>query len=321
MNSLADVHIPAGTRLRDYTLPAPAIVDRVHRNPQSALAPLRAARPHLIMCAPTHIRVNDSINPWMEGQSGRASRSRARSQWTALREILGRHATIETIEALAGQPDMPFTAIAGLLHKLRFVPSQFPDSGRQAEQAHFTAWFERRGVEICRLPGRIMFEGASDALCDEAIGLLWMGHGQRSELAAAAGLARLLDIDTVPLRLVDPRFPHLDACFCPLPRGVLLWYPAALDEDSRALVESRIHSSLRIAVDEADALAFACNAVSLGSAIVLHRASGKLKRQLDDAGFTTIETPLNEFHKTGGSAKRLTLQTQGSAEGTCQGGT
>ena len=39
MNSLADVHIPAGTRLRDYTLPAPAIVDRVHRNPQSALAP------------------------------------------------------------------------------------------------------------------------------------------------------------------------------------------------------------------------------------------------------------------------------------------
>ena len=103
MNSLADVHIPAGTRLRDYTLPAPAIVDRVHRSPQSALAPLRAARPRLLMCAPTHFAVNDSINPWMDGQSGRASSSRARSQWTALREILGRHATIETIDAVAAR--------------------------------------------------------------------------------------------------------------------------------------------------------------------------------------------------------------------------
>lgn len=310
MNSLADVHIPAGTRLRDYTLPAPAIVDRVHRNPQSALAPLRAARPRLLMCAPAHFAVNDSISPWMDGQSGRASSSRARSQWTALREILGRHATIETIDAVAGQPDMPFTANAGLLHGGRFVPSQPLHAECQSKQANFIEWFERRGVEICRLPGRIAFEGAADALLDEAIDLLWMGHGQRSELAAAAGLARLLEIDTVPLRLVDPRFRQLDACFCPLPRGVLLWYPAALDENSRALVESRIHSSLRIAVDEADALAFACNAISLGSAVVLHRASGKLKRQLDDCNFTVIETPLNEFHKAGGSAKRLILRVK-----------
>lgn len=310
MNSLADVHIPAGTRLRDYTLPAPAIVDRVHRSPQSALAPLRAARPRLLMCAPTHFAVNDSINPWMIGEPGRASSSRARSQWTALREILGRHATIETIDAVASLPDMPFTANAGLLHRGRFVPSRFRHAERRGVEAHFAEWFERRGVEICRLPGRIMFEGAGDALFDEASDLLWMGHGQRSELAAAAGLARLLDIDTVPLRLVDPRFPHLDACFCPLPRGVLLWYPPAFDEDSRGLVESRIHSSLRIAVDEAGALAFACNAINLGSAVVLHRASGKLKRQLDDAGFTVIETPLNEFHKAGGSAKRLILRVE-----------
>ena len=251
-----------------------------------------------------------SINPWMDGQLGRASGSRAKAQWTALREILGRHATIETIDAVEGLPDMPFTANAGLLHDGRFVPSRFRHAERRGEEAHFIEWFRRHGVEVGRLPGRILFEGAGDALFDEAIALLWMGHGQRSEFAAAAGLARLLDVDTVPLRLVDPRFYHLDTCFCPLPRGVLLWYPAAFDEDSRALVESRIHSSQRIAVDEADALAFACNAISLGSAVVLHRASGRLKRQLDDAGFTVIETPLNEFHKAGGSAKCLTLRME-----------
>jgi N-dimethylarginine dimethylaminohydrolase len=225
-----------------------------------------------------------------------------------LREILARHASIELIDAVAGLPDMAFTANAGLLHAGRFVPTRFRHVQRRGEEAHFIEWFRIRGLEILQLPEQVHFEGAGDALFDEAIDLLWMGHGHRSELAAVAGLSRLLDIDTAPLRLVDPRFYHLDTCFCPLPRGVLLWYPAAFDEDSRALVESRIQPSLRIAVDEADALAFACNAVSLGSAIVLHRASGKLKRQLDDVGFTAIETPLNEFHKAGGSAKCLTLR-------------
>ena len=47
MNRLADVHIPAGTRLRDYTLPAAGIVDRVHRNPEAALSYLAPMAHHL----------------------------------------------------------------------------------------------------------------------------------------------------------------------------------------------------------------------------------------------------------------------------------
>ena len=126
---------------------------------------------------------------------------------------------IETIEAIAGLPDMPFTANAGLLHGKRFVPSRFlPCRAPWRGSAFHRLVSQRAGSRSAALPERIVFEGAGDALFDEAIDLLWMGHGQRSEFAAAAGLARLLDIDTVPLRLVDPRFYHLDTCFCPLPR-------------------------------------------------------------------------------------------------------
>jgi N-dimethylarginine dimethylaminohydrolase len=42
-----------------------------------------------------------------------------------------------------------------------------------------------------------------------------MGHGFRSQLAAAAELQALFNKTVVPLQLVDDRFYHLDTRFCP----------------------------------------------------------------------------------------------------------
>ncbi len=61
-------------------------------------------------------------------------------------------------------------------------------------------------------------------------------------------------------------------------------------------------------MSEHDALAFACNAVNVGSTVVLNRASDALKAVLGESGFDVIETPLDEFLKAGGSAKCLTLR-------------
>ena len=308
MNGLVEARTSASIAFRDHGLPLRSLAEPICDELSSRPLVMRGGRPRIFMCEPTHFAVSYSINPWMQDHLDTACAKRAGRQWEALREILGRHTAVETIAAVPGLPDMPFTANAGLLRGKRFVPSRFRHVQRQGEEAHFTRWFSEHGIEIHALPRQIVFEGAGDALFDETQAVLWMGHGQRSELAAAAGLARVLDIDTIPLRLVDPRFYHLDTCFCPLPRGFLLWYPQAFDADAQARVEATVASSRRIAVDEADALAFACNAISLGSAIVLHRASGKLKRTLDDAGFAVIETSLDEFHKAGGSAKCLVLR-------------
>jgi N-dimethylarginine dimethylaminohydrolase len=86
----------------------------------------------------------------------------------------------------------------------------------------------------------------------------------RTELEAHPRLAAALRVEVLSVRLVDPRFYHLDTCFCPLENGTLLYYPPAFDAYSNRLIESRVPAAQRIAVSDADAMHFACNAVDLG---------------------------------------------------------
>lgn len=263
----------------------------------------------ILMCPPTHFTVDYVINPWMEGQIDRVDPLRAQAQWQALRAILAGLAGIDEIEQARDLPDMPFTANAGLVHGQRFVPSRFRHIQREGEAPLFTAWFHARGYEILELPPGVTFEGAGDALFDRGNGgLLWAGYGHRSDAGVPAQLGHLLDVDTVALRLADPRFYHLDTCLCPLTGGWLLYHPGAFDEQGRAAIERHVPAAKRIAVEAADAEAFACNAVNVGDAVVLNRASAALRERLQQAGFRVIETPLDEFLKAGGSAKCLTLR-------------
>ena len=139
-------------------------------------------------------------------------------------------------------------------------------------------------------------------------GWLWAGYGFRSELDAHPLLAKLLGVEVLSLRLMDERFYHLDTCFCPLSDGTVLYYPPAFDFSSNRLIESRIPPEKRVAVCEADALAFACNAVNVDRAVILNQASSSLRQQLEERGYTVLETPLTEFLKAGGAAKCLTLR-------------
>ncbi|MCD9028619.1 nitrate reductase [Luteimonas sp. BDR2-5] len=265
-------------------------------------------RPRILMCPPTHFAVDYVINPWMHGNQGSADPERARRQWQALVDVIATRATVECIEAGPGLPDMPFTANAGLVLGTTFVPSRFRHAERRGEEARFIDWFERRGFRVRTLPDTLAFEGAGDALLDRGQALLWLGHGHRSDAAAAPEIERMLGIETVPLQLVDPRFYHLDTCFCPLSGGGLMYCPDAFDAASRATIEARVPADLRLPMDDADALAFSCNAVDLGDLLVLHRASDGLRRRLGDAGHAVHEVPLDEFLKAGGSAKCLTLR-------------
>ena len=88
----------------------------------------------------------------------------------------------------------------------------------------------------------------------------------------------------VSLQLIDPRFYHLDTCFAPLQDGSLLYYPAAFDEASLEKIEAVYSKEKRLAVQESDALAFACNAVNLGKTIVLNIISTELEREFEAAG-------------------------------------
>jgi lysine-ketoglutarate reductase/saccharopine dehydrogenase-like protein (TIGR00300 family) len=262
----------------------------------------------ILMCAPTHYDVDYVINPWMEGNIHRSSRDLAQTQWNELYEVLKTHAAVDLVDPQRGWPDMVFTANAGLVLGDAVVLSRFFHPERQGEEPYFQAWFEAQGYTVHTLPKSLPFEGAGDALLDRAGRWLWAGYGFRSELDSHPYLAKWLDVEVLSLRLVDRRFYHLDTCFCPLMDGYLLYYPAAFDTYSNRLIELRVPAQKRIAIDEVDAVNFACNSVNLDRTVVMNKASEDLKQILGDRGFTVIETPLTEFLKAGGAAKCLTLR-------------
>lgn len=261
-----------------------------------------------LMCPPTFFEVSYVINPWMQGNVAQADASDAAAQWDTLHEALASRAQVALIDAAPGLPDMPFAANAGVVYRDVFVPSRFRHEERRGEEAHFERWFDAAGFRLQAPPEGVYFEGAGDALLDRGAERLWMGHGHRSDLACADMLRDTLDIDVQPLRLVDPRFYHLDTCFCPLTGGYLMYFPGAFDADSLARIEARVPAQRRLAVAAEDALAFACNAVDVGDAVLINRSNPALARGLRAFGYEAVEVPLGEFMKSGGSAKCLTLR-------------
>jgi len=265
----------------------------------------------ILVCPPDDFDVEYVINPWMEGQIGRVDRARARRQWGELMERVARVATLLEVAPRAGSPDMCFTANAGLVADGRVIPARFRMPERQAEEEPFGAWFEHAGLDVVPLAAGAAaddpFEGEGDALFQPGEALLWAGYGVRSALETHVALGRTFGVEVVSLRLVDPRFYHLDTCFAPLPDGRVLYYPAAFDERSQRAIERRIAPENRIAVEDDDAMAFACNALRVGERLFVNAASPALARRLARFGLETCVQPVDEFLKAGGGVKCLSL--------------
>lgn len=287
--------------------------NNVNANARVAAKPFRASSTHsgklaLLMCAPKLYEVSYVINPWMKGNLGNSSRRRALQQWEDLYTVLSGLADIHLVEPIAGSPDMVFTANAGLARDGVVAISSFYHPERQGEEPHFREWFRKAGYAVVDLPRDTPFEGEGDALFSADGSLLWAGHGTRTLEASHGALRRLWDVKVVSLRLIDPRFYHLDTCFAPLEDGSLLYYPPAFDEESLKKIEAAYSAERRIAVREEDAVAFACNAVNLGRTIVLNCISPELEQELRGRGFEVIQVRLDEFLKAGGAAKCLVMK-------------
>jgi len=264
--------------------------------------------PAFLMCPPDLYDVNYVINPWMEGNVNRSSRQNAERQWEQLHAALERLARVELVEPQAGSPDMVFTANAGLVREGVVALSRFLHPERQGEEPHFRRWFGDSGFAVRELPGAVPFEGEGDALFEADNSRLWAGHGMRSREASHAYLHETWDVEVVSLHLIDPRFYHLDTCFCPLYGGYVLYYPEAFDALSQARIAARYPEERRIAVSLTDALRFACNAINVGRTILLNEVSSHLVNRLESHGYRVIQVRLTEFLKAGGAAKCLVLR-------------
>ncbi len=65
---------------------------------------------------------------------------------------------------------------------------------------------------------------------------------------------------------MNPRFYHLDTCFCPLAPGVALYFPDAFDTYGKRVLKT--HVPTLIPVEEDEAHRFGCNAVVVGKTVV-----------------------------------------------------
>ncbi len=265
------------------------------------------SRPRILMCPPDFYGIEYEINPWMDRRQP-ADHATVVTQWTALRDLLNAAgAQTPLLPPVRGLPDLVFTANAAMIFRDQAILARFRHPERQGEEPHDAAWLESAGFHITRLPPELYFEGAGDALfCGDT---LFAGYRIRSDVRAPQQVGVLCGCRVIPLELVDPYYYHLDTCFCPLAPGQAIYFPGAFDDYGRRALAEAVADL--IPVSETEARRFACNAVVVGKTVVTNTGCPSLHQTLAARGFTTRETPLDEFVKAGGSAKCLTLRLDG----------
>lgn len=283
-----------------------------------------ASAPRLLMCSPQHFAVTYSINPWMDpakwAGDGSALKARAAQQWIALHAaLLDAGAMIETVPPLEGAPDLVFTANAAVVLDGKALLARFRHAERQIEEPVFAAGFRalaERGLidEVIELPRGIAFEGAGDCLWDRSRGLFWMGCGFRSDERASHEVEAAFGVQCLPLKLNEASYYHLDTAMCALPCGGVIYYPGAFTPAALDTIHAHVAPADRIALSPEDAARFAANSVVVGRNIVLSSCSLALKRTLEERGYRVIETPLDAFQRSGGSACCLTLRLDHRAQ-------
>jgi N-dimethylarginine dimethylaminohydrolase len=200
-------------------------------------------------------------------------------------------------------PDMVFSANAGLVVGDEFIRSNFRYPQRQPEAALFEKWFRARDYKTVRLPENLFFEGEGDALFSGDV--LFCGYHFRSDIQSHQWLGRHLGCLVISVELTDPRFYHLDTCFCPLSSGSAIWYPNAFDEYGKAAIRQHIPNLIEVSEEEAQS--FACNAILLDREIVLSENCPKLFSALSVRGYRCHRLEMSEFIKAGGACKCLVL--------------
>ena len=257
----------------------------------------------ILMCPPEHFGIEYEINPWMH-VAVEVDHQRAVEEWEALHGVYGELGESIVLTAPhAGLPDMVFTANAAVVWRRRAVLSRFHHAERAGEERHWRGALEELGFIVHEVPAEVSFEGAGDALF---VGdHLFQAWGYRTDLAAHAHVARFLDVESSSLQLVDPRFYHLDTCFCPLDDHTALFAPDAFAPESVEALRARIPRLIEVPRDAAEG--FACNAMPLGDRVISSTSAEAIRGALAEAGFELAALPVDEFMKSGGGVRCLSL--------------
>jgi N-dimethylarginine dimethylaminohydrolase len=255
-----------------------------------------------LMCSPEYFTVEYAINPWMNPDEP-PDTALAMRQWRGLRETFIRLGhTVRTIDPRPGLPDMVFAANGATVIGGKVLGARFRYPQRDPESAAYLAWFARSGyrtvapLSVNEGEGDIVFAGRA----------ILAGYGYRTDATVAQELEALFGLPVISLRLVDPRFYHLDTALCVLDSGTAAYYPAAFDDASRAALTSYFATLIEAKDEDAEVLGL--NAISDGRHVVLPAQAAGLAAQVADKGFEPVGVDMSEFRKAGGGPKCCTLE-------------
>ncbi|RCV52982.1 dimethylargininase [Marinitenerispora sediminis] len=260
------------------------------------------------MCPPTHFTVSYTINAWMD-PAAPVDRDRAVAQWERLRAVyleLGHRVSL--LDPVPGLPDMVFTANGALVIGGTAYGARFRHPQRSPEEAAHREWLTAHGGRFAA-PEHVN-EGEGDFAVTRDCVLA--GTGFRTEQAAHLEAQEVFGLPVVSLRLVDPRFYHLDTALTVLDDGVhsgradIAYYPGAFSGAARQVLGRLFPDALRVA--EADAAVLGLNAVSDGRNVVLPEQARGLAARLAERGYRPIGVDMSELAKSGGGPKCCTQE-------------
>jgi N-dimethylarginine dimethylaminohydrolase len=288
----------AAVKFRFMTVPAGLAVDSVARAERS----LR----HYVMCPPTYFTVEYSINPWMDPSSP-VDADLAMAQWEGLKHTYERLGHIvDVVPPQPGLPDMVFAANSGTVIDGRVLGARFRAPERAVEAEHFRRWFTTSGYRELVMPSRIN-EAEGDFAWTGS--LLLAGSGFRTDPEAHAEAQEVLGVPVVSLRLIDPRYYHLDTALFVLEQGErpqVAYYPGAFSRGSLRVLE-RLFPDAVIASTE-DAACLGLNGVSDGRHVVLPVEATGLAAELSRRGYEPVLLDISELRKSGGGPKCCTME-------------
>ncbi len=267
----------------------------------------RGVRPRrYLMCPPEYFTVAYSINPWMD-VSRPTDTTLAWRQWETLRRTyLDLGHTVQVIAPVPGLPDMVFAANGGLVIDGNALSARFAHPERAAEGPAYLTWLRCAGLSSANEAEHVN-EGEGDFLMvGGSHGIVLAGTGFRTVPAAHAEVQALFGHPVVSLRLVDPRFYHLDTALAVLDEHTVAYYPEAFSPGSREVLRRLFPDALL--ADARDAAVLGLNAVSDGLHVVLAEQASGLAAQLRERGYQPIGVDLSELLKAGGGAKCCTLE-------------
>ncbi len=276
-------------------------------DPRSLPAVPRANR--VLMAEPTFYDVANVENPHMEENIGRVDRFAARRQW---RDLLRHYQRLGVqVTVVPGQPllpDLVFTANQvlpvppGLMGEgAGGIRSIMKSAHREPEVAHIVSALEAQGLIIESLnPYEVArFEGTGDGIWHPGRALLYGGVGDRSCEEAWLRVGAMTGAPVALLKLVDPRFYHLDTCLSVIDERTAVIVPHAFDLDALGILRTQFERLLEVSVD--DAMKMFCNGHSPDGRHYIVQPGAEAADDLRALGVEVVEVETGEFLRSGGS--------------------